>query len=82
MSGAGSFAGIHRWRSSLKPKLIAFLVILALVLVVTFQNTREVVVYFLFWSARTNQILLILIMLIFGFALGFLTGKLTGRKKQ
>ena len=66
----------------MKPKLIAFLVILAIVLIVTFQNTREVVVYFLFWSARTNQVFLVLVMLIFGFALGFLTGKLTGRKTQ
>ena len=75
-------AHIYDWRRSLKAKLIAILVIAFVALVVMFQNSRETVFYFLFWSARTSQIFVVFLMLLFGFVLGFLTGKLTGRKKQ
>jgi uncharacterized integral membrane protein len=65
----------------LKPKLIVFLIVAVIAIIVLAQNTQEIVLYFLFWSARTTQIFLILIMLIFGFVMGFIVGKLTGRKK-
>lgn len=65
----------------MKAKLIAILVIAFLALIVVFQNSRETVFYFLFWSARTSQIFVVVVMLLFGFVLGFLTGKLTGRSK-
>ncbi len=66
----------------MRPKLIAILVLAVLTLVVLFQNAQEATFRFLFWSVQTTQIFLVVLMLAFGFLLGFITGKLTSRGKQ
>lgn len=76
------FAGIRDWRNPLKPRLIFILVIAVLALIVLLQNAQEVALRFLFWSVQTSQIFLVVLMLAFGFILGFVTGKLWGRGKR
>jgi uncharacterized integral membrane protein len=66
----------------LKPKLIVFLVILLLALITIAQNAQYVTVRFLFWSFIASQIVLIVLTLGFGFVMGFLVGKLTGRGRK
>lgn len=66
----------------MKPRLIFVLVIAFLALLVLAQNAQEVTFRFLFWSVRTSQIFLVVLMLAFGFILGFVTGKLWGRGKR
>lgn len=64
----------------MKPKIIAILVVAILVLIVLFQNTNVVKVRLLFWSFEMSQVILILLLLIVGFVLGFMTAKLVGRR--
>jgi len=66
----------------LKPKLVVLLAIVLLALIVIAQNAQYVNFRFLFWSVLTTQILLIVLMIAFGFVMGFLVGKLTGRAKK
>lgn len=65
----------------MKAKFIAILVVLLLALIILVQNTQIVVFRLLFWTAEISQLLLVLLMLVIGFVLGFLVAKLTGRKK-
>lgn len=69
-------------RSTLKPKLILFLVVALIALIMIAQNAQYVTVRFLFWSVLTSQIVLIVLMIGFGFIMGFLVGKLTGRGRK
>lgn len=64
----------------MKPKIIAILVVAILVLIVLFQNTNVVKVRLLFWGFEMSQVILILLLLIVGFVLGFMTAKLAGRR--
>ena len=66
----------------MKPKLVVLLAIVLLALIVIAQNAQYVNFRFLFWSVLTTQILLIVLMIAFGFVMGFLVGKLTGRAKK
>ena len=66
----------------MKPKLIVFLVVLLLALITIAQNAQYVTVRFLFWSAVASQIVLIVLTIGFGFIMGFLVGKLTGRGRK
>lgn len=66
----------------MKPKLIVFLVVLLLALITIAQNAQYVTLRFLFWSTITSQIVLIVLTMGFGFVLGFLLGKLTGRGRK
>jgi uncharacterized integral membrane protein len=64
------------------PKTIAIVVVLVLFLVFLFQNTSVVTLRLYFWDVSMSQIILIPIVLLVGFAVGFVVAKLTGRKKQ
>jgi len=66
----------------LKPKLILFLAVAFLAVIMLAQNAQYVTVRFLFWSVLTTQIVLIIVMIAFGFIMGFLVGKLTGRGRR
>lgn len=56
-------------------KLLTILVILALVLVYTLQNTEQVEIAFYPWKAQVSKALLTLGMLLVGIVIGFILGK-------
>jgi uncharacterized integral membrane protein len=60
-----------------KPKVIAIIVISALALIVLLQNLQTVTFRLFFWKVEVSQLLLVLLMLVIGYILGFLTAKLT-----
>ena len=59
----------------LKPKQIGMIVLGVLFLIVLLQNTSVVTVRFLFWQFGMSQIILIPIVLIFGFTVGYIAAK-------
>ena len=64
-----------------RPKVIAIIVISILALIVLLQNLHTVTFSVFFWKVEVSQLLLVLIMLIIGYFLGFMTAKLTGKKE-
>ena len=64
-----------------KPRVIAVIVIAILALIILLQNMATVTFSLFFWQVQVSQLLLVLIMLIIGYALGFLTAKI-GRSKE
>jgi len=62
-----------------RPKSIAILVLVVLALIIVFSNTDIVKFRFLFWTAHISQLLLVLIMLVVGFIVGYATSKLRKR---
>jgi uncharacterized integral membrane protein len=63
-------------------KTIAIIVVFILFLVFLFQNTSVVTLRLYFWEISMSQIILIPLVLLVGFAVGFAVAKLTGKKKQ
>ena len=58
-----------------------FIVILAIIaLILIAQNTRVVPLQLLFWQIWMSQIVLIILMLAIGFAIGFILAKATKKK--
>jgi len=64
----------------MKPKLIALVVILIFALVILLQNTHVTTLRLLFWKVQMSQVVLVLIVLAIGVAVGFVAAKLTGRR--
>jgi uncharacterized integral membrane protein len=64
-----------------RPKVIAIIVISILALIILLQNMHTVTFSLFFWKIEVSQLLLVLLMLIIGYALGFLTAKLAGKKE-
>jgi uncharacterized integral membrane protein len=62
-------------RTDLKPKLVLILIVAVLALIVLLQNTEVVTFHFLFWSKEISQIVLVVLTLALGFALGFIVAK-------
>lgn len=62
-----------------RPKVIAIIVISVLALIILLQNLQTVTFRLFFWKVEVSQLLLVLLMLIIGYILGFLTAKLTGK---
>lgn len=65
----------------MKAKTVISLVFIILILIVHIQNTQVVTMHLFFWSFAMSQIVLMLILLAFGFASGFVVAKLTCRQK-
>ncbi len=65
----------------MQPKAIALLILFALVVIVLLQNTQVIVLRFYFWKISMSQIVLLFLVLLLGFIIGFITAKLTGGKK-
>jgi uncharacterized integral membrane protein len=59
--------------------MIAIIVLIALVGILLVQNSQKVIFSFFFWTVEVSQLLLVLIMLILGFAAGWLTATFTRR---
>jgi uncharacterized integral membrane protein len=64
----------------MKPKIILLLVLIILFLVFLIQNTQVITLRLYFWKISMSQIILIPLVLILGFALGYGVAKMAGRK--
>lgn len=62
-----------------RPKVIAIVVVSILALIILLQNLQTVTFRLFFWKVEVSQLLLVLLMLIIGYILGFLTAKLTDK---
>jgi len=59
------------------------LIVLATLLVVLMvENSQTITFRFLKWSYQVSQVLLVTIVLVLGFACGFITAKMTGGSKS
>ncbi len=65
----------------MRPRLISALVVIILFVVFLMQNTQVVTLRIYFWKISMSQIILIPLVLIVGFALGYIAAKVT-RKKE
>jgi uncharacterized integral membrane protein len=63
-------------------KLIVVSVVAVLTGIVIMQNTEVVAFRLLFWQFNMSRILLLLVTLLLGFALGFVIAKLTPRSDE
>ena len=63
-------------RGPMKLKTMVVLVLFALVVLTMLQNTHVVVVHFLFWRFALSQIVLIVLILLAGFVLGYLFARM------
>lgn len=63
----------------MKPKIISLLVLIILFLVFLVQNTQVVTLRLYFWKISMSQIILIPLVLILGFALGYGVAKMVGK---
>lgn len=66
----------------MKPKTVIILVLLLLSLVILVQNTQVVTIRVLFWHMSMSRILLIPLLIIIGFVIGYLVAKLGGQGKK
>ena len=64
----------------IKPKVIIILVIIALCLIILFQNTQVVTLRLFFWNMAMSQIIFMPLIFVIGFILGFLVSKWAGRR--
>ncbi len=65
----------------MKPKVIIILVLIVLFLIILAQNTHLTTLHLLFWSITMSQIILIALVLVGGFILGYLTSMLTRKSR-
>lgn len=63
----------------MKPQTIALLILIVLLLIIIVQNSHSIWLYLLFWRISVPQILLIPILLLIGFVIGFFVGKMPGK---
>lgn len=59
----------------MKPKSMAWLILGSFILVVLIQNTQVVSVRFLFWKLGMSGIVLLPLVMLVGFIVGFFVGK-------
>ena len=59
----------------MKPKNIALVVLGVLLLVVLLQNTQVVSIRFLFWKLSMSRIILLPLIMLIGFIIGFFVGR-------
>jgi len=65
----------------MKPRTIAVGTLFTLVVLTMLQNTHVVIVHFLFWRFALSQIVLILLILLAGFVLGYLFAKMPKKRR-
>lgn len=57
------------------PKWVVILILLVLVIILIVQNTQVIVYRFLFWQVGASQIILVPLVLLVGFIIGYLAGR-------
>ena len=60
----------------MKPKTIVILSIFVIFIIILLQNTQTVTFQLLFWTLEMSRIIILILMLLLGFVLGYLTAKL------
>lgn len=65
----------------MKPRMAVVVALFLLVVLTMMQNTHVVVVHFLFWRFALSQIILILLILLAGFILGYLFAKMPRKRR-
>jgi len=68
-------------KAKMKAKLIVGLVLVALVMIFTLQNTEVVTIQFLFGQVTMSRALILFIVLIIGMFLGWLVAGLSRRRR-
>ena len=63
----------------MKPKWIVSLVVVILLLIFLLQNTQVVTLRLYFWNFSMSQIILIPLVLIFGFVAGYIVAKIIAK---
>ncbi len=66
----------------MKPKYIAILVLVVLLVIILAQNTHAITINLFFWSISMSQVLLIFFSALAGFIIGYLTCLLTNKKMK
>ena len=66
----------------MRPKTISALFLTALLLVTMLQNTQTVIIRFLFWEIILPQIVLIFLVLLIGFLLGYIVSTLSSNRRR
>lgn len=66
----------------MKVKVILALALLALLVVLLAQNTQVVVFRIWFWTVSLSQVILVPLLVLAGFLLGFIVGTMGRRKKE
>ncbi|RMG63963.1 MAG: LapA family protein [Calditrichaeota bacterium] len=66
---------------SLKAKYWVLIIVAALFIAVLLQNTEPVTLQLLFWSVSMSLIILVFILLLLGFVLGYVSHSLITRRK-
>lgn len=64
------------------PKAIALIVLIALTVILLIQNTQVVTLKIFFWEIAMSQIILIPLVLLIGFAAGYLVARFTGKPRK
>ncbi len=64
----------------MKPKVIVILVLIILFIIILAQNTYDITLRLLFWSISMPQIILIAVVLLGGFVIGYITSMLTRKR--
>ena len=64
------------------PKLITAIVLAVLFIIFLIQNTQVVTLRLYFWKISMSQIILIPLVLILGFIIGYIVCKLTGKHEN
>jgi len=59
----------------MKPKVLGLLVLLALLAIVIFQNTQEVVFRIFLWKISMSQVILVPLAALLGFFFGYFVGR-------
>jgi uncharacterized integral membrane protein len=59
----------------MKPKIVLVIVLLALLLLVLFQNTQEVIFRIFFWKISMSQVILVPLAVFLGFLFGYFVAK-------
>lgn len=65
----------------MKPKWVIILILLVFVIILIVQNTQVIVYRFLFWQVGASQIMLVPLVLLVGFVIGYLVGRKGSRKQ-
>ncbi|UCD19027.1 MAG: LapA family protein [candidate division WOR-3 bacterium] len=66
----------------MKVKGIIIIVLIILAVILIAQNTEVVPVQILFWQILMSRIVLIALMLVLGFGIGFILAKVTGKRRS
>ena len=61
----------------MKPKTITILVLIGFFLIILIQNTQVVTLRLLFWKVGMSQIILVPLIMLIGFVLGYIVAKVT-----